>query len=170
MERGQGFLEAASQIEKYFLSCLIIGMTLIVFLGVLTRYMLGFSFSWIEEVPRYCLVWVTFLGAAALMKGGVNHPRVVMLLSVLPKSLQKYVLLGGNIVMMLILGVIGAGAIIIMRINSQQLSPAMEIPLNIIYFAIPLSASISLIRLTLDTWRLLRRGEDGLAATADKYL
>jgi TRAP-type C4-dicarboxylate transport system permease small subunit len=170
MERPSGLLEVAFQIEKYFLSCLIICMTLIVFLGVLTRYMLGFSFSWIEELPRYCLVWVTFLGAAALMKGGVNHPRVVMLVSALPKSLQKYILLGENIVMMLVLGVIVAGAIIIMRVHSREVSPAMEIPMNIIYFAIPLSASISLIRLTLDIWRLLKTGEEGFAATADKYL
>ena len=170
MNRGHGVLEAASQIEKYSLSCLIIGMTLIVFLGVLTRYLLGFSFSWIEELPRYCLVWVTFLGAAALMKGGVNHPRVVMLVSALPRPLQKYVLVGEDVVMMLVLGVIATGALIIMKIHSQQLSPAMEIPLNFIYIAIPLSASISLIRLALDIRRILRTTEEELAATPDKYL
>ena len=170
MERVRGFLRVGFQVERYVLSGLLIVLTLIVFLGVFTRYVLGFSFHWIEEIPRYCLVWVTFLGASALMRGGINHPRVIMLVSALPRSLQKYILVGENIIMMVVLGVMATGAILMMSINSRQLSPAVEMPMYIIYVVIPLSAFISVIRLTLDTWRLLRAGGEGFTVTPDKYL
>lgn len=36
----------------------------IVIVAVFMRYVLGGSFSWSEEVPRYLLIWTSFLGAA----------------------------------------------------------------------------------------------------------
>lgn len=142
------------QIEKYALICLIIVMTIVVFLGTITRYMFGFSFQWIEEVPRYCLVWITFLGAASLMKKGVDHPRVTKLVSAIPNPARKYILIGENIIMILITGVMGFGAMLIIRIHSNQLSPAMELPMYVIYAIIPLSAFVSMIRLGRNTYNI----------------
>jgi TRAP-type transport system small permease protein len=36
----------------------------IIIYTVFTRYVLGFVVSWSEEVPRYLLIWISFLGAA----------------------------------------------------------------------------------------------------------
>ena len=38
---------------------------LIVVLAVIGRYGFGKSLTWTEEVPRYLLIWISFLGAAA---------------------------------------------------------------------------------------------------------
>jgi TRAP-type C4-dicarboxylate transport system permease small subunit len=38
---------------------------LIVITTVITRYGFNYVLSWSEEVPRYLLIWVSFLGAAA---------------------------------------------------------------------------------------------------------
>jgi TRAP-type C4-dicarboxylate transport system permease small subunit len=37
----------------------------IIVFTVISRYGFNFVFSWSEEVPRYLLVWIAFLGAAA---------------------------------------------------------------------------------------------------------
>jgi TRAP-type transport system small permease protein len=37
----------------------------IIIVTVVTRYGFNFVLSWSEEVPRYLLIWVSFLGAAA---------------------------------------------------------------------------------------------------------
>jgi len=169
MSEPSGFPKIGAYVEKLSLACLLIGMTIIVSLGVVTRYLFGFSFSWIEELPRYCLVWITFLGAAALMRDGVNHPRVIMLIGALPKGAQRYVLIAENLIMMAILIVMAQGAIIMIRINSAQVSPALEIPMYFIYLIIPLSALIGIVRLAFDMWRLLTAREEGIAPTADKY-
>ena len=38
---------------------------IIVVLAVIGRYVFGRSLTWTEEVPRYLLIWISFLGAAA---------------------------------------------------------------------------------------------------------
>ena len=38
---------------------------LIVVFAVIGRYVFGRSLTWTEEVPRYLLIWISFLGAAA---------------------------------------------------------------------------------------------------------
>lgn len=40
------------------------GIFAIIIYTVFTRYVLNFVVSWSEEVPRYLLIWVSFLGAA----------------------------------------------------------------------------------------------------------
>lgn len=49
------------------LICISLAMAifLIVIAAVVARYGFGQAVSWTEEVPRYLLIWVSFLGAAA---------------------------------------------------------------------------------------------------------
>ena len=41
------------------------GIFAIVIVTVVTRYGFNYVLSWSEEVPRYLLIWISFLGAAA---------------------------------------------------------------------------------------------------------
>src|SRR5690625_3492988 len=43
-------------------------MSLIVIIEVFNRNVLGFSYSWSEELTRYLLVWVTFIGGSVAFK------------------------------------------------------------------------------------------------------
>ena len=38
---------------------------IVVVFAVIGRYVFGRSLTWTEEVPRYLLIWISFLGAAA---------------------------------------------------------------------------------------------------------
>ena len=135
------------KIEKIILSSMMIATTAIVFLGVITRYIFGFSFSWVEEVPRYCLAWITFLGAAALMKEGINHPKITMLTDNLPESSRIYVSVFSKLVMLFITGILGCGSVLMMMTMKDQVSPALEIPMYLIYSIIPLSAVMMIARI-----------------------
>ncbi len=50
-------------------------MTLIVLSQVVTRYFLGFSFRWSEEVARYLMIWMVFLSASVVQRRD-GHIRV----------------------------------------------------------------------------------------------
>src|SRR5436309_4897747 len=53
------------------LSALLMGaLSLLVFVGVVSRYVLVSPMPWIEEIVRLCLVWVTFLGTYLAMRRG----------------------------------------------------------------------------------------------------
>ncbi len=57
----------------------------IVFLQFFTRYVLNDSVAWTEEIARYLLIWVTFVGAAVAMRRRV-HIAVEVFQNTLPAS------------------------------------------------------------------------------------
>jgi len=52
-------------LERLLIAVLLAAMTAMVFAGVVSRYVLHQSLSYMEELVRYLFVWSTFLGAAA---------------------------------------------------------------------------------------------------------
>ncbi len=67
---------------------------LIVVLAVVGRYAFGRSLSWTEEVPRYLLIWIAFLGAAACVARR-EHVGFDVLFNALPVRVRRW--LGASI-------------------------------------------------------------------------
>lgn len=59
---------------ELYLGGIFISVTVvIVIVNVFTRYVLGFTVPWAEEVPVLCFVWTIFLGSA----GAFKHKRLI---------------------------------------------------------------------------------------------
>ena len=43
-----------------------------VFLGVFSRYVIGSTFTWYDEIARLLFVWIVFLGAAVGVRRGAH--------------------------------------------------------------------------------------------------
>ena len=74
------------------LACIVLatGIFVIVVAAVVARYVLGQAVSWTEEVPRYLLIWVSFLGAAACVLRR-EHVGFDVLLNALPRRARRVV-------------------------------------------------------------------------------
>src|SRR4051794_25759444 len=79
--------DAEGKIERYPEDWLVMiifwSLAFIVFLQFFTRYVLNDSLSWTEEIARYGLMWVTFIGGAMVTRR--NSHIAVELLSNLMK-------------------------------------------------------------------------------------
>ena len=64
------------------------GMAIVVFVQFFSRYVLNDSAAWTEEIARYLLMWVTFVGAAIVMRRGTNIG-VEVLMHWLPETSQR---------------------------------------------------------------------------------
>lgn len=125
-----------------------IAISLILFAQVLARY-LGESLSWSEEVGRYLLVTITFLGATVAYKrahfiglAGFGARFGLLVEQIIMRGLQ-----------LLNLGCFGLitwyGAIY--TVNSwEQTSTAVQMPMSLPIAVVPLSGAIFLLHILAD--------------------
>ncbi|WP_366554455.1 TRAP transporter small permease [Aquibaculum sediminis] len=131
-------------------------MTVSVVWQVFARYVLSAAPSWSEEVARYLMVWVTFLGAAAVLRSG-GHITVTVLADTLPPRLRGPLLLLRDLVILFAAGVLAlfgwryAGAM------SFQDSAALELPMSLPYAALWIGGGLVLLMVVLT--RLAHGGE-----------
>lgn len=124
-----------------FLALLMAVMTVDVLWGVFTRYALGQQASWSEELARFLLIWIGILGAA--YASGQRMHLAIDLLS--PKLGDSSKIKLESLIRMLILLfaffvlVVGGFRLIYITQVLGQTSPALQIPMTVVYAVLPLS-------------------------------
>ena len=134
---------------------LMTAITVLVFLQVITRYVLAYPFDWPEELARMLFVWVALLGAVlAFRKAG--HFSIEAFTNLLPPPLRRgvSVLLRLTLLAFLLLvAYLGLDATVRVR---EQLSTAMEISMSYGYAAVPVSFTCMALEMARALWRQLR--------------
>ena len=136
-------------------------MVVVVTIQVIWRYFLDNPLIWAEELARYALVWMTFIGAAVALRSGLL---VCMDLVVtrFPQSVQKWVAVVVALANSALLALLFVYSISLVNLPSvlTQKSPAMRIPMAYVYYALPIGLGLltaqSLLQLVSN---LTRKGE-----------
>jgi len=136
-------LKLNTGIERLTGTCGII-MTLIVVLQVFCRYVLNHSLFWSEELARFLLVWLSFLGATVAYCRGM-HPAVDLVYKHLPPGFQKSATISVHLAAIAFFGVMTFFGLKFSYFVRLQISPALHLPKWIIFGAIPISGAIFLI-------------------------
>lgn len=122
---------------------LIIGLTMIIVvnLQVYYRYILNNSLFWSEELARFLLVWMTFLGATVAYHRGL-HPGIEVLYRRLPPKFKLWTLNFvhlSSLIFFLVMVWYGWRFTYFVRL---QTSPALDLPKWVIFSVIPISGMI----------------------------
>ena len=132
--------------NRWALILLLAAMAVLVFANVISRYLLNFSWIWIEELTRYMMVWVGFLGSGLVLRLGA-HIAVDVLQEALPRRAAQalrvliVLALGATFAAMTWLGVRYA------HFAWEQETPAMNWSTGAIYLAIPIGSALMLVHL-----------------------
>lgn len=126
-----------NQVVEYLLFGLGFSMALLVAVQVFCRYVLNSSLFWSEELARYMLVWLSFLGATVAYYRNL-HPGVDTITSRLSKTKQRLSRLLVHCVSMSIGIVMLVSGTQFAWFVRMQISPALSIPKWIILVIIPL--------------------------------
>ena len=142
--------QATAWVEDVAVGTILLAATYILFQGVILRYVFNFAFSWTEEVVRYSIVWLVFLGGSIAARRG-GHIAMDIAVVYLPMR-AKLFLLG-------VASAVSGGFTLIMTYygfaltrsiwDYGQVSPAAMIPMAIPFAAIPAGCALMSVRFIL---------------------
>jgi TRAP-type C4-dicarboxylate transport system permease small subunit len=119
-------------------------MTLVVVVQVIARYVLNHSLFWSEELARYLLVWLTFLGASVAYHRGV-HPGVDVIFTRLSFRWQQGARVGIHLVSLFLFGVMVVKGVSFAWFVRLQISPALSLPKWVIMAIVPLAGAVLMV-------------------------
>lgn len=133
-------------LNRWVLVALMAAMAVLVFANVVSRYVLNYSLIWVEELTRYLMVWVGFLGGGLVLRLGA-HIAVDALQDLMPARVARA----------LRAGIVGALAITFAAMTWlgiryaafawDQETPVMNWSTGAIYLAIPIGSALLLVHL-----------------------
>jgi TRAP-type C4-dicarboxylate transport system permease small subunit len=141
--RAEAALVAAN---RWVLIALMAVMACLVFANVVLRYAFNHSIVWVEEITRYMMVWVGFLGSGLVLRYGA-HIAVDTFQDMLPAPAARAVrafialLLAGTFAWMTWLGIRYVG------FAWDQETPILQWRTGLVYLAIPIGSALMLVHL-----------------------
>lgn len=124
-----------------FLVIIMAAMVLNVLWQVASRFILGSPSSFTDELARYLMIWVGILGAA-YVSGRNMHVAIDVLPTRLSPPTQKRLMFIVRILIILfclLAMVIGGSRLVYITYVLDQNSPALQVPLAVVYAVIPIS-------------------------------
>lgn len=133
------------KITNNFIAFLLGILTVIMFLQVLFRYIFNNSLTWSEELAKFIFIWITFLGAGICFRDKI-HLKVDFLNNKLPAKYKTLLEVINTILITVFSGSMAVTGFLWVINVSGTLSPAMGLPLNIVFYAaFPVSALFTFI-------------------------
>jgi len=136
-----------NNLEEIIVAPLVAIMTVVTILQVFFRFVIKGSLPWSEELSRYLMVWVTFVGSAIGVKRSA-HAGISIVIGLLPKKVQqfaKYIRILIVVIFCLVVMYVSFN-IVQMQFLRNQISPAMRIPMWWAYAAIPVGTFLMAVR------------------------
>ncbi|WP_163851285.1 TRAP transporter small permease [Pseudooceanicola aestuarii] len=112
------------------------------------------SVAWTEEVARFLLIWITFLGATLAFQQG-RHIAVSMLRDRLPPAPRRIVTGAGCLVVIAFLVTLAVIGWQYSNMQSFQKSPSLRLSMTWVYLVMPFSALVMTVLSVIDLINLL---------------
>lgn len=158
MEQLRQLSEKVSRFSEKAVQTALVGMvaimTVIIILQVFMRYIFLYSLSWSEEVARYLMIWVCFLGASLALKYGF-HIGVEFVVNRFPEKMRGWVNLAAKLGMLFFLVYFTIGGFRVSWAVRDQDSPALLFSMAYAYLSAPVGGFfmiIQLLTLLIEDW------------------
>ncbi len=162
MKTLQQISQKVSHLSERIVQVTLVGMvgmmTIIIIIQVFMRYLFLYSLSWSEEVARYLMIWVSFLGASLALKYGF-HIGVEFVLNRMPETMRGWVILTAKLGTLLFLIYFTIGGFRVSWAVRDQDSPALLFSMAYAYLSAPVGGFfmiIQLLNLLVEDWGKIR--------------
>jgi TRAP-type C4-dicarboxylate transport system permease small subunit len=123
---------------EWAMAVFLAAMTLLVGAQIAGRFVFGYSIFWSDELARFLLVWIAFLGMSIGVRRGA-HPGVDSLVRGLPPAWTRTACLVAIACSLLLFCVmVGHGTLLVQRTWPQR-SPSLGLRMGFPYLAVPVA-------------------------------
>ena len=144
--------------EDWIAMILFWSLAFIVFLQFFTRYVLNASLSWTEEIARYGLMWLVFIGGAVVTRKN-SHIAVELLSNVMkPGPLRTALLACVDIIKLVFMGLLAWFSVTIIERMHYQRMTVFDLPMSWVYGGVLVGCFLMFGRQAVMTWKNFRQG------------
>jgi TRAP-type C4-dicarboxylate transport system permease small subunit len=149
VRRFVSIMDAVNALLTIIVAALLAFVAFCVFFQVLVRFVLtaagiNISAPWTEELARYTLIWMVFLGAAI----GVRHARMIALefgIRKLPANVGIPLRYGVMLLGIAFFGLLFSVGMDFLALGRTETSPVLGITKDKVYLAMPVSMTIMIL-------------------------
>lgn len=132
-------LKTIVTVEKLLCGFFLTLMLLVVTLAVIGRYTQIFNMGWSDELARYCMIWVIYLGLGINAYEGAL-PSVDLITSHLSHFMRKVFLIIRTILVVVfcVLVMYYGMKLVMHQVMLRQMSVSLHVPMWLMYSSVPL--------------------------------
>ena len=138
------------KILDLFSGLLVAVMSLAIFLQVLARYVFDYPLSWPEELGRFLFAWIVFLGIVQVLRME-EMPCLDLVYQWLPEKAGDLLKFFTSLVVLGFLLIMLKGGWELMARQTKQISVALEVPMAVVYCAIPFGTFLMVLLMFFKT-------------------
>lgn len=151
--------DAADKAVRAVVFLMLVVMVGVVSAAVFWRYVLNDSLSWAEELARYLLVWISFLGAS-IATHDKGHISISTLTDLFPPKIQRVVLVLVDLLIVVFLAAVCYHGIKLLPLMRFRLAPTLFVRMDLVYLVLPISSAIMILHLFAQSVATLRVGRE----------
>jgi TRAP-type C4-dicarboxylate transport system permease small subunit len=142
--------------EDWIAFVLFWALAFIVFLQFFTRYILNDSLAWTEEIARYGLMWVVFIGGAVVTRRNTHIAVELMSNLMSPGPARTALLAAIDAVKTFFLGLLAYFSITIVERMHYQRMTVFDLPMSVVYGGVAFGCFLMFARQVYVTWQHAR--------------
>jgi TRAP-type transport system small permease protein len=160
----QQVVKAIDTINKVvgILLALMLGvMSILIILQVISRFVINLPLTWSEELSRYLMIYIVFLGASLAMR----HNKLISI-ELLPETLtgnkRRFVIILVMIISIIFFAILFKQGIDMLPLVQMQSSPGLQLSMALPYASIPIGSfllALNSLAVILDELSLKKEGE-----------
>jgi TRAP-type C4-dicarboxylate transport system permease small subunit len=144
--------------ENWIAFVLFWALAIIVFLQFFTRYILNDSLSWTEEIARYGLMWLAFIGGAVVTRKKTQIAVELLGNLMKPGPVRTALFAFVDFVTLGFMGLLAYFSISITERMQSQTMTVFDLPMSLVYGGVAAGCFMMLIRQAITVWTHARQG------------
>jgi len=148
-----------TQVENVLAAGALAAATVLAVAGVILRYLFNYVIFWGEELTIYLIIFSTFIGAVVTLRHN-EHVNVDILPALIRRARRGFALLASGLTITYCVVIGGyAWEMVFAPIARNTTTAALQVPLWMVQFVLPVGLTLMLLRAVEMVWRVARGGD-----------